>query len=73
MRCTTDNNSTHFDIGNLVVTGENGHRRSYYLFDVEDTSTHKFRFIADSIGSGSRIYGASVGRTSASFMKMGET
>ena len=46
---------------------------SQYLFDVADTSTHKFRFIADSIGSGSKLYGGAIGRTFAQFMKLGET
>ena len=73
MRFTTDDNVTYSDLANLVATEHIGNAMSQYLFNVEDTSTHKLRFIAESIHSGSRLYGGSVGRTYATFMKLGET
>ena len=73
IRITTDNNVTTTDVANLVATAHIGNAMTQYLFDVEDTSTHTFRFIAASIGSGSRLYGGATSRTYAQFMKLGET
>ena len=77
MRVTTDDNATYTDVGSVVAgPGWNhGHNGTQYLFDVEDTSTHKFRFIASSIdvAAGSYLAGGSTGSTYAQFMKIGET
>ena len=77
MRVTTDDNATYTDVGSVVAgPGWNhGHNGTQYLFDVEDTSTHKFRFIASSIdvAAGSYLAGGSIGSTYAQFMKIGET
>ena len=70
---TTDNLSTNTTIGSLIATGRIGDGYLSYLFDVEDTSTHKFRFTAASIGSGSSLKGGNAGYTTAIFIKMGET
>ena len=70
---TTDNLSTNTTVASLVATGNIGDGYLTYLFDVEDTSTHKFRFLASSIGSGSNLYGGAANRTTAIFMKLGET
>ena len=76
-RMTKDDNVTTFDVASMNAgpSQGDGQKASEYLFDVEDTSTYKFRFIAASIdaAAGSRLYGGSAFRTYAIFMKMGET
>ena len=74
---TTDNLTTNTDVASVVAgPGWNhGHNGTQYLFDVEDTSTHKFRFVASSIdvAGGSFLAGGSTNNTYAQFLKLGET
>jgi hypothetical protein len=76
-RMTKDDSVTTFDVANMNAgpSQGDGQKASEYLFDVENTSTHKLRFIAASIdaAAGSRLFGGSAFRTYAIFMKMGET
>jgi hypothetical protein len=77
IRITTDDNVTYRDVASMLAgpSQGDGHKATEYLFDVEDTSTHKFRFIGSSIdaAAGSKLYGGNAYRTYAVFMKMGET
>jgi len=76
---TTDN-STYTDVVYCASSGDGSSTgfmtaATEYLFDVTNTSTHKVRFKAQSIASGSKIKGQDTGvtYTSFTFIRLGDT
>ena len=72
---TTDNFSGTTSVQNALAgpTWVTGHCPVHYVFDVEDTSTHKVRYVTSSLSGGSKIAGGSATITYVSYMKIGET
>ena len=72
---TTDNFSGTTSVQNALAgpTWVTGHCPVHYVFDVEDTSTHKVRYVTSSLSGGSKIAGGSATLTYVSYMKIGET
>lgn len=72
---TKDNFSTEESIGGTILGGDwvVGHGHSNALFDVEDTTTDKVKFVTGSIASGNLYAGAVATYTWVSYTKLGET
>lgn len=72
---TKDNFSTEESIGGTILGGDwvVGHGHSNALFDVEDTTTDKVKFVTGSIASGNLYAGAAATYTWVSYTKLGET
>ena len=76
---TTTVNGTNFGDAAVTRGQSNGNALGFtlyaeHLFDVTDTSTHKVKFYAASVGSGSYFYGSSDKMmTGATFVRLGDT
>ena len=76
---TTTVNGTNFGDAAVTRGQSNGNALGFtlyaeHLFDVTDTSTHKVKFYAASVGSGSYFYGSSDKMmTGATFIRLGDT
>ena len=72
---TTDNfsSTTSVQLSIAGPTWVTGHCPVHYIFDVEDTSTHKVRYVTASLTGGSKIAGGFATWTYVSYMKLGET
>ena len=76
---TTTVNGTNFGDAAVTRGQSSGNALGFtlyaeHLFDVTDTSTHKVKFYAASVGSGSYFYGSSDKMmTGATFVRLGDT
>lgn len=75
IRSTKDNFSTEESLGGTILGGDwvVGHGHSNALFDVEDTTTNKIKFVTNSITSGNLYSGGVATWTWVSYTKLGET
>lgn len=72
---STDNFSSSNNVGFLLCgpTWVAGHAHIDYMCDVENTTTHKIKFTAGGLDSGSKFAGGQTTYTYVSFTKLGET
>jgi len=76
---TTPDNSTYTQIGLAVDSGDGsstgaGSASSNIFFNVTDTSTHKIKFKAESVASGSYFLGStSINNTYFTFIRLGDS
>ena len=75
IRSTKDNFSSQESLGGTILGGDwvVGHGHSNALFDVEDTTTNKIKFVTNSITSGNLYSGGVATWTWVSYTKLGET